>query len=41
MSIVEKMDRDITVGIITVSDTRTKETDKGGNLIYDYLMNGD
>lgn len=41
MSIVEKMDRDITVGVITVSDTRTKETDKGGNLIYDYLMNGD
>lgn len=39
MSIVEKIDRDINVGVITVSDTRTKETDKGGNLIYHYLTN--
>ncbi|CAD2070592.1 molybdenum cofactor biosynthesis protein B [Phocicoccus pinnipedialis] len=41
MSIIQKIDRNIEVGIITVSDTRTQETDKGGNLIYDYLTNGD
>ena len=37
MSIVEKIDRDITVGVITVSDTRTKETDKGGKLVIEKL----
>lgn len=37
MSIVEKIDRDIAVGVITVSDTRTKETDKGGKLVIEKL----
>ena len=37
MSIVEKIDRNIAVGVITVSDTRTKETDKGGKLVIEKL----
>lgn len=37
MSIVERIDRDINVAVITVSDTRTVETDKGGKLVMDYL----
>lgn len=37
MSIVEKIERDIKVGVITVSDTRTKETDTGGRLVIEYL----
>ncbi|CAM4258232.1 MogA/MoaB family molybdenum cofactor biosynthesis protein [Lacicoccus alkaliphilus] len=37
MSIVERIDRDIDVAVITVSDTRTVETDKGGKLVQEYL----
>lgn len=37
MSIVERIDRDIKVAVITVSDTRTVETDKGGRLVQEYL----
>lgn len=37
MSIVDRIDRDIKVGVITVSDTRTEETDKGGKLVQEYL----
>ncbi|WP_020007010.1 MogA/MoaB family molybdenum cofactor biosynthesis protein [Salinicoccus albus] len=29
--------RDIAAGVITISDTRSKETDKGGRLVIDYL----
>lgn len=37
MSIVGSIDRDIGVGVITISDTRNKETDKGGRLVIDQL----
>ncbi|WP_411843455.1 molybdenum cofactor biosynthesis protein B [Salinicoccus sp. HZC-1] len=37
MSIVEKIEGNIKVAVITVSDTRTKETDKGGRLVIEYL----
>lgn len=37
MSIVNKINRQINVSILTVSDTRTKETDKGGQLVQEYL----
>ncbi len=37
MSIVDRIERDISVAVITVSDTRTKETDKGGRLVMEYL----
>ncbi|QJF25825.1 molybdenum cofactor biosynthesis protein B [Mammaliicoccus vitulinus] len=37
MSVVDRIERDIKVAILTVSDTRTKETDKGGQLVQDYL----
>jgi molybdenum cofactor biosynthesis protein B len=37
MSIVERIDRNINVAVITVSDTRTVETDKGGRLVQEYL----
>lgn len=37
MSIVEKIDRDIKVAVLTVSDTRDKSTDKGGKLVIDYI----
>lgn len=37
MSIVDRIDRNITVSVMTVSDTRTKETDKGGRLVREYL----
>lgn len=37
MSIVDRIERDINVAVVTVSDTRTKETDKGGKLVIDYL----
>lgn len=37
MSIVGTIDRDIRVGVITVSDTRNQETDKGGRLVIDQL----
>lgn len=37
MSHVEEIGRKIRVGVITVSDTRTKETDKGGTLVQSYL----
>ncbi|GAB3066157.1 molybdenum cofactor biosynthesis protein B [Salinicoccus sesuvii] len=38
MSIVGRIDRDIGVGVITISDTRNEETDKGGRLVIDQLM---
>ncbi|CAM4310498.1 molybdenum cofactor biosynthesis protein B [Jeotgalicoccus halotolerans] len=37
MSIVDRIDRDIKVAVITVSDTRDKTTDKGGKLVIDYI----
>lgn len=37
MSIVNRIDRLINVAVLTVSDTRTKETDKGGQLVQQYL----
>ncbi|UXV33642.1 molybdenum cofactor biosynthesis protein MoaB [Mammaliicoccus sciuri] len=37
MSVVNRIDRLINVSILTVSDTRTKETDKGGQLVQQYL----
>ncbi|GAA3734231.1 molybdenum cofactor biosynthesis protein MoaB [Salinicoccus jeotgali] len=37
MSLVGEIDREIRMGIITVSDTRTKESDKGGRLVMDYV----
>ncbi|PTK10798.1 MogA/MoaB family molybdenum cofactor biosynthesis protein [Mammaliicoccus sciuri] len=37
MSIVNRIDRLIDVAVLTVSDTRTKETDKGGQLVQQYL----
>lgn len=37
MSIVDRIERDISVAVITVSDTRTKETDKGGRRVMEYL----
>lgn len=37
MSVVNRIDRLIDVAVLTVSDTRTKETDKGGQLVQQYL----
>lgn len=37
MSVVNRIDRLINVAVLTVSDTRTKETDKGGQLVQQYL----
>lgn len=37
MSHIKKLERDIRVGILTVSDTRTVYTDKGGALVREYL----
>ena len=37
LSIVDRIDRDIKVAVITVSDTRDKTTDKGGKLVIDYI----
>lgn len=37
MSIVGRIDRDITVGVITISDTRTEDTDKGGRQVMHHL----
>lgn len=37
MSIVDRIDRDIKVAVLTVSDTRDKMTDKGGKLVIDYI----
>lgn len=37
MSIVDRIDREINVAVITVSDTRTADNDKGGRLIQQYL----
>ncbi|CAD2079446.1 molybdenum cofactor biosynthesis protein B [Jeotgalicoccus coquinae] len=37
MSIVDRIDRDIKVAVLTVSDTRDKSTDKGGKLVIDYI----
>nr|WP_206167226.1 molybdenum cofactor biosynthesis protein B [Mammaliicoccus sciuri] len=39
MSVVNRIDRLINVAVLTVSDTRTKETDKGGQLVQQYLKN--
>ena len=37
LSIVDRIDRDIKVAVITVSDTRDKTTDKSGKLVIDYI----
>lgn len=37
MSIIGRIDRDIKVGVITISDTRTKDTDKGGRKVIQHL----
>lgn len=37
MSIIDKIEGNIKTAVITVSDTRTKETDKGGRLAIGYL----
>lgn len=37
MSAVNRINRLINVAVLTVSDTRTKETDKGGQLVQQYL----
>lgn len=37
MSIVDRIDRDIKVAVLTVSDTRDKTTDKGGKLVIQYI----
>lgn len=37
MSIVDVIDRDIKVAVLTVSDTRDKTTDKGGKLVIEYI----
>lgn len=37
MSVVNRINRLINVAVLTVSDTRTKETDKGGQLVQQYL----
>lgn len=37
MSIIDRIDRDIRTAVVTVSDTRTRETDKGGQLVKQYL----
>ena len=41
MSHINKLDRKIVVGVLTVSDTRTVETDKGGALVREYLSGAD
>ena len=38
LSIVDRIDRDIKVAVVTVSDTRDKTTDKGGKLVMDYIQ---
>ncbi|WP_323704080.1 MogA/MoaB family molybdenum cofactor biosynthesis protein [Mammaliicoccus sp. Dog046] len=37
MSTIQSINRDIKVAILTISDTRTTETDKGGQLVQKYL----
>lgn len=37
MNHIKDIGRKINVGVLTVSDTRTMETDKGGKLVQDYL----
>ena len=37
MSIVDRIDRDIKVAVLTVSDTRDKTTDNGAKLVIDYI----
>lgn len=37
MSVIDKIDRNINIAVLTVSDTRNKETDKGGQLVLSYL----
>ncbi|PTE34521.1 molybdenum cofactor biosynthesis protein [Mammaliicoccus fleurettii] len=39
MSVIDRIDGNINVAILTVSDTRTKETDKGGQLVQQHLKN--
>lgn len=41
MSHVNKLGRRILVGVLTVSDTRTVHTDKGGALVREYLRDAD
>ena len=40
MSIVDRIDRDIKVAVLTVSDTRDKTTDKGGKAGHRLYKNG-
>ena len=40
MSIVDRIDRDIKVAVLTVSDTRDKTTDKGGKLVIASIKSG-
>lgn len=37
MSIIDRMEGTIRTAVVTVSDTRTKETDKGGRKVLEYL----
>ncbi|WP_017547830.1 MogA/MoaB family molybdenum cofactor biosynthesis protein [Salinicoccus carnicancri] len=37
MSIIDRVEGTIKTAVITVSDTRTKETDKGGRKVLEYL----
>lgn len=37
MSIIDRVEGTIKAAVITVSDTRTKETDKGGRKVLEYL----
>lgn len=39
MSVIDRIDGNINVAILTVSDTRTKGTDKGGQLVQQHLKN--
>lgn len=41
MSHVQDIGRNIKVGVVTVSDTRTKDTDKGGKFVIEYLSDSD
>ncbi|TDM12789.1 MogA/MoaB family molybdenum cofactor biosynthesis protein [Macrococcus lamae] len=34
-----RTDRAVSAGVLTISDTRTKETDKGGQAVIDHLKN--
>lgn len=41
MSHINKLEQNIVVGVLTVSDTRTVHTDKGGALVRKYLSEAD